>query len=114
MLKILGTEKDLEKVTIEDVVVKENVKAYLHILDDMYEADRDVFNDDGGYAIIIENKEDLKEAEKFINLEDNDYEYAELVGQDYVRIMKLCNNEFSLLVFIRKDFCPANILDEIE
>ena len=110
MLEILGTVKDLESMNISNEILKEKLKDYLSALDDNYGADRDIYEDDGGYALIIDDENDVYEADEYVYLEDENYEYVEPLGDDYVLVMKLCNNEFSILTIIRRDVCPDVLL----
>jgi len=65
MYKIIGTVKEYENQEAEITkewgqAVTESVKETAEMLDNTYGADRDIYNDDGGYLVLIPNKESLE------------------------------------------------------
>lgn len=108
---ILGTLKDLDEVHIGDWELTATVHDYLEILDSNYGADRNVFEDDGGFAIIVENEDDLRESAEYFNMDTDIYEYLEEINEHYISMLKLCNNEFSIMIYIRKVLCFAEVLE---
>jgi len=67
---------------------------------------------DGGYVILIETKEDIDKLNKNeFNLLNN-IEYAEII-KDYVSVLYIKNNNFSVKVYIPKDICPKEIFSYI-
>lgn len=62
MLYIVGTQKEAENLKgLLPNEVFEEVSKIAKILDDNYGADRDVFEEDGGYICIVENDTDVAE-----------------------------------------------------
>ena len=110
-MTILGTLKDLDEVHIGDCDLNMALHNYLSVLDENYGRDRNVYEDDGGFAIIIEDEEQLQEASTYVNLETDIYEYIEEINENYIYMLKLCNNEFSIMIYIRKVLCSEEILD---
>ena len=108
---ILGTLKDLEEAHIGDWDLNMALHNYLSVLDENYGQDRNIYEDDGGFAIIIEDEEQLQEASAHVDLEGDIYEYIEEINENYICMLKLCNNEFSVMVYIRKVLCSDDILE---
>ena len=84
---------------------------YLSVLDENYGENRNVHEDDGGFAIIIEDEKQLQEASAYIDLEEDIYEYIEEINESYICMLKLCNNEFTIMIYIRKVLCTDEILE---
>ena len=56
---ILGTLKDLDEAHIGDWDLNMALHNYLSVLDENYGQDRNIYEDDGGFAIIIEDEQQL-------------------------------------------------------
>ena len=110
-MMILGTLKDLDEAHIGDWDLNMALHNYLSVLDENYGENRNVHEDDGGFAIIIEDEQQLQEASTYVNLETDIYEYMEEINENYICMLKLCNNEFSVMVYIRKILCSAELLE---
>ena len=108
---ILGTLKDLDEVHIGDWDLNMSLHNYLSVLDENYGQDRNIYEDDGGFAIIIEDEQQLQEASVYVDLETDIYEYIDEINENYICMLKLCNNEFSVMVYIRKVLCSDDILE---
>ena len=108
---ILGTLKDLDEVHIGDWDLNMALHNYLSVLDENYGQDRNIYEDDGGFAIIIEDEQQLQEASAHVDLEADIYEYIEEINENYICMLKLCNNEFSVIIYIRKFLCSEEVLD---
>lgn len=109
-MMILGTLKDLDEAYIGDWDLNMALHNYLSVLDENYGQNRNVYEDDGGFAIIIEDEQQLQEASVYVNLETDIYEYMEEINENYICMLKLCNNEFSIMIYIRKVLCSNEIL----
>ena len=103
--------KDLDEAHIGDWDLNMALHNYLSVLDENYGENRNVHEDDGGFAIIIEDEKQLQEASAYIDLQDDIYEYIEEINENYICMLKLCNNEFSVMIYIRKVLCTDNILE---
>ena len=110
-MMILGTLKDLDEAYIGDWDLNMALHNYLSVLDENYGQDRNIYEDDGGFAIIIEDEKQLQEASAYIDLQDDIYEYIEEINENYICMLKLYNNEFSVMVYIRKVLCSDGILE---
>ena len=86
------------------------------ILDKVYGADRDSFNDDGGYAVILSPDDDLsvlKEIDLDVgNLFPEHTDYIQTsIDIEYIHATMLFNNEFSCHILMPKCNAPVNLLD---
>ena len=108
---ILGTLKDLDEAHIGDWDLNVALHNYLSVLDENYGQDRNIYEDDGGFAIIIEDEQQFQEASAHVVLEADIYEYIEEINENYICMLKLCNNEFSVMIYIRKFLCSEEVLD---
>ena len=110
-MMILGTLRDLDEVHIGDWDLNMALHNYLSVLDENYGQNRNIYEDDGGFAIIIEDEQQLQEACAHVDLEADIYEYIEEINEIYICMLKLCNNEFSVMIYIRKVLCSDDILE---
>ena len=110
-MMILGTLKDLDEVHIGNWELNMALHNYLSVLDENYGQARNIYEDDGGFAIIIDDEKSLQEANIYVDLEMDIYEFMEEVDEHYISLLKLCNNEFSIMIYIRRILCSKEILD---
>lgn len=115
MLKV-GTVRQLEEsrevvIAIFGIEVYNDAMDMVSIMDENYGEDRDIFNDDGGYLVFLENAD---EKDAFIEETDSEsikegyYEMAEkLDNEKFVREGYLFNNE--TMVFLYE---PAELFNE--
>jgi hypothetical protein len=96
-------------------LIKMVIDEQLDILDGEYGADRDQFSSDGGYVVIVESEEDLREIESrhgvYINGEEEPSiaEYVEelvIESKSYLQMLFLLSNDYGLVVIIEKDKLP--------
>lgn len=101
MLKIAHVKEikgfDLPREVVE--IILDAVK----ILDDSYGEDRDVDGDDGGYALIIESKEDLDKLKDIqIDIKTSIAEYTDPIlcsdGAVYTSTLVLRSSDFGIVV----------------
>ena len=119
MLYKVGTEKEL--VAIKGKIqnkLYQAVLAVVKILDDNYGSERDVDQGDGGFALIVENVQDLATLTTWhIRLDMNAHDGLNLVrceARDYLNVFYLMNNEFGVNVFLPKAIAPKAMLDELD
>jgi hypothetical protein len=103
MLYIVGTQKEAEKLMEllpEEVFVE--VVGTAKIIDETYGAERDVFEEDGGYICIVENDTDATELneKREIDLYTTDPEYCTKLSDGWLNVLILCNNEFAITVLL--------------
>jgi len=118
----LSHVRELEALTATSSMpneVIEAAKTVLTVLDNEYGADRDPLNDDGGYVVVLEPHDDVS---VLIGLDElGEYvfsispEYTDIIqtsaGVEYIHALILCNNEFSIHIFMTKSNAPVNLLD---
>jgi hypothetical protein len=78
-----GTVAELESLELKGKIPEEVYQEALRVvsyLDDTFGAGRDVNFDDGGFVVIVENKDDLYSfAQNYVELESPTLEYVESV-----------------------------------
>lgn len=88
-------------------------------LDSEYGANRNKYEDDGGYVIVIERKEDFQElkSENDIDCDDIVPEYVDKItcsgGEIYTNSLILCNNDFGISLIIPMELTPQNLKNYI-
>ncbi|ACA44903.1 hypothetical protein FDC22_02895 [Clostridium botulinum] len=93
-------EKLIQKLPLE---VQVSIRKILKILDDEYGKDRDKYEDDGGYVVVIEKKEDFKELEDKAYIDCNKViaEYVDKIvcssGEVYTNSLIICNNAYNCI-----------------
>jgi hypothetical protein len=121
MFKI-GTVAELMAFDLEEKIPKEVYREAFNIvtmLDELFEASRDVEFDDGGFVIIAESKEDLNWfAQNCVELESPSLEYVEIVHSDkepYLNVFFLVNEyEQGVTLFVPVSIAPERFLREAE
>lgn len=108
-------EKEILKTIPREI--QETVKQILKILDSEYGADRDKYNDDGGYVIVVEDKEDFKELKDkaYIDCGDVIPEYVDKIlcstDEVYTNSLILCNNDYAISLIIPMKLTSQNLKD---
>ena len=84
------------------------------MLDDVYGAERDVDNGDGGFVLIVENVQDMSDiGQRYVKLNDNRHEAVGVVkceSRTYINALFLCSNEFGINVLMPLDIAPVVLL----
>lgn len=99
--------------------LKETIVKIVTTLDLEYGAERDKYEDDGGYVIVIEKEEDFEELKSKNDIDCNDIipEYVDKItcssGEVYTNPLILCNNEFGISLIIPMELTPQNLKDYI-
>lgn len=87
-------------------------------LDKYYGENRDIDEDDVGYAIFVESGYDMPSLKKNydIDLENDVCEWVAEIScvPTYLHVVYISNNDFVVSVIIPKCIAPQSILDEIE
>jgi len=115
-----GTVAELESLDLEGKIPEEICREALKVvtmLDENFGEDRDIDSDDGGYVVIVENKEDLDYfAQNCAELESPTLEYVELVHSDkepYFNAFFLVNEyEFGITLFVPMSIAPERFMKE--
>lgn len=104
----------LNKMPLE---VLEVVLRILEILDSEYGVERDIQNDDGGYVIVVEKKEDFEEIKDktYIDCDTVIAEYVDKIacdnGEVYTNSLILCNNDYAISIIILLELTQQNLKD---
>lgn len=110
--------KEIKKVSMFPNEVQNNIKGILTILDESYGEDRSK-NDDGGYVIIVEEKDDFKVIENntHINIDNVIVEYVDRIecgdGKAYTSSLVLCSSDYGISLIIPMEITPKNILNQM-
>jgi hypothetical protein len=113
-----GTVKELS--SFERTIDHDIYRAALRIvsrLDEVYGAERDVDNGDGGFVLIAENVQDLEAiGRRYVRLDENRHEAVDVVkseGGVFINVLFLCNNEFGINVFLPVEIAPQALLKDL-
>lgn len=97
--------------------VQEVIDGILEILDTEYGADRNKYEDDGGYVVVVEKEEDFKELEDkaYIDCDEVIAEYVDKIvcsnGEIYTNSLIICNNDYTISLIIPLKLTPQNLKD---
>ncbi|MCJ8173505.1 hypothetical protein [Clostridium botulinum] len=106
-----------EKLTSFPQKVQETMLGILQILDIEYGANRNKYEDDGGYVIIVEKEEDFKKIKNkiYIDCDDVIAEYVDKIvcsnGEVYTNSLILCNNDYGITLIAPLELTPQNLKD---
>jgi hypothetical protein len=113
-----GTVKELSQYEVK--IDRDVYRSALHIvsiLDEVYGAERDVDNADGGFVLIAENIQDVTNiGQRYVKLDSNQQEAVSVVkceGIAYIDAFFLCNNEFGINVFMPMNIAPDVLLSNL-
>ncbi len=86
----------------------------LVVLDAEYGEERD-YMESGGYSLIAENREDILEMKKYLNVVSGLPEWATEIGSTgYVSALYIRNDDFSVMVYMPLETIPDEIRKELE
>ena len=119
MLKV-GTVREVESYAFKHKVSVEVCQEALRIvtmLDEKFGDDRDVDEDDGGFVLVIESKEDLADfSAEYVELDSSTREYVELLPtakEPYFNVFFLYNEyEHGITLLIPMSIVPENHLEK--
>lgn len=108
-----------EKIILENMTheVQETILGILQILDTEYGANRNKYEDNGGYVVVIDKKEDFKELKNKTYIDCNDViaEYVDKIvcsnGEIFTNSLILCNNDYAISLIIPFELTPQNLID---
>jgi hypothetical protein len=112
-----STEKDILKTMPQEV--QENIRGILQILYAEYGSSRNKYEDDGGYTIVLEKKENFEEIRRktYIDCDNVIAEYVDKIvcsnGEVYINFLILCNNDYAISLIIPLELIPQNLKDYI-
>ncbi|EGT3616213.1 hypothetical protein FHH43_08210 [Clostridium perfringens] len=100
-MKIIYLKKQLEELSDYPVEVIKSISETIDILNENYGENRDVDKDLGGYVLVVESIEDVKELKNGI-LKDILPEYTDEIicseGVNYTSSLFLLSSDFSVVV----------------
>ena len=97
--------------------VQETILGILQILNTEYGANRNKYEDDGGYVVVVEKEEDFKEImdKTYINCDTVIAEYVDKIlcsnGEVYTNSLILCNNDYAISIIVPLELTPQNLKD---
>lgn len=108
-----------EKVILKNMPqeVQETIEEILQILDSEYGANRNRYEDDGGYVVVVEKIEDFKEIVSKVYIDCNEViaKYVDKIvcsnGEVYTNSLIICNNDYSISLIIPIELTPQNLKD---
>jgi len=96
--------------------ILERTKEIVEMLDEEYGKDRDVFNSDGGWVVLIKNYkgfDDYDEHSETESLSESVYEYCNEIDFDpFVEVLYLVNNETGITVFMPKEIFETELNED--
>lgn len=116
MLHIIETKERLSTVAkAVPSAIHTELLALVMRLDAEYGADRDPL-DEGGYAIVITDADDLVALRSIIDIDRHPCEWAHRTGKDgsFCYALYLLNDDFSITVYMPVDIAPNTILQDLE
>jgi hypothetical protein len=121
MFKV-GTVTELEALELEEKIPEEVYREILRVvsyLDEVFGPERDIDQDDGGFVVIAQTKEDLNYfAEKYVELESPTLEYVESIlseKEPYLNAFFLVNEyESGVTLFLPMSIAPERFLKEAD
>lgn len=116
MLYKIGTTRDLDALllSLPECVMTELARE-LTVLDREYGEDRN-WRESGGYSVIVETQEDLRELAAIVDTETHPCEWASCLSRnsDWLCALFLFGDDFSIKVFMPVTIAPNAILKDLE
>lgn len=118
MIEIAYLRED-SKIKTMPQEVQETILGILQILDTEYGDNRNKYEDDGGYIVVVEKEEDFKEIKDktYIECDNVIAEYVDKIvcsnGEIYTNSLILCNNDYAISYIVPLELTPQNLKDYI-
>ncbi|WP_303859850.1 hypothetical protein [Alkalibaculum bacchi] len=112
--------KEKEKIHSLPQEVQEAIIEILQILDLGYGEERDKYNDDGGYVLVVESEDDLLiiKEELYIDYDDIIAEYINTIvcgnGEVYTNVLMICSDNYAISLIMPMRLMPKNLIDQME
>ena len=106
MVYMIGRKRDMDTLPLMDEKIRQNIADFVDVLDYNYGADRDIYNNDGGYVIYVSKGTSLHEVKSVFDYTAHTIEYAEYNPPVSVA-MYLLNNEFSVILVMHAEDTPV-------
>ena len=92
----IGTLKQLAEVKSKiPNEIYDKIYSIVSMLDDLYDADRNVDNSDGGFVVYADSQDGIQEAVKVMHLNKKVPELTDVIGS-YTNTLYLKNNEYGI------------------
>ena len=110
---------DMDKVKSIAEEVQKVIGGILQVLDSEYGANRDKYEDDGGYVVVVEKEEDFQiiKDKIYIDCDSIIPEYVDKIvcsnDKTYTNSLILCNNDYAISLIIPMELLPQNLKDYI-
>jgi len=111
LLYIVGNYDDLFKAQSDipqDVFIK--IFSDIALMDAIYGENRDYLSA-GGYSLVAQTKQDLLTVLKIFDYHAHPFEWAEKVTDDYISVLYVFNNDFSITIYMPVSICPHDYID---
>jgi len=108
MVHIIGRKHDMAKLPPMDEGIRQTIADFVDVLYYNYGADRDIYNNNGGYVVYVEKGTSVEEVKKAFDYSAHTIEYAEYNPPVSIA-MYLLNNEFSVILVMHSEDTPAVI-----
>lgn len=111
MLFIIGNRDDLFKAQ-SDIPQEVFIKIFedINIMDAIY-GNRRNYLSAGGYSLVAQTKQDLLTVLKLFDYHAHPFEWAEKVTDDYISVLYVFNNDFSITIYMPISICPHDYID---
>lgn len=109
----------MDKVKSIPEEVQKVIGGILQVLDSEYGANRDKYEDDGGYVVVVEKEEDFEITKDKIYIDCDSIipEYVDKIvcsnDKTYVNSLILCNNDYAISLIIPMEILPENLKNYI-
>lgn len=111
MLFIIGNRDGLFKAQShisQDIFIK--IFDDITIMDAIYGEHRDYLSA-GGYSLVVQTEQDLLTVLKIFDYRAHPFEWTEKVTDDYISVLYVFNNDFSITIYMPLSICPHDYID---
>lgn len=110
---------EMEQVKSLPKKIQKTIEGILQELDSEYGANRDKYEDNGGYIVVVEKEEDFQiiKDKIYIDCDSIIPEYVDKIvcsdNETYTSSLILCNNDYAILLIIPIEVIPQNLKNYI-
>lgn len=109
-----------ETITCQDfsllpLIIQENIREILDILDDCYGATRNGLEDPGGYVMVLESIDDIEALKDniMVNLKVETFEYV-IQASGYLCSLLILGSEYHIYFVLPQSLAPIQMLNQID
>ena len=115
MVYKLGNTRDMELLPNMSDSIWQVIYDAVSILSEIYGADRDVDNNDGGYVLYMEPGSTVRELDEYFDYTERQVEYVTLYKElALISALYILNNEYTVTIIMSVKDAPADYLAEME